>query len=86
MKGSENMEGLEKFIQNKDICDMQGCCPATASKIIKMLKETYGIQDYELPDQTKIPLSVYQYHFRKKTPAEWARRKREQKEKDVNPD
>lgn len=81
------MEGLEKFIQNKDICEMQGCCPATASKIIKMLKETYGISDDELPDKNKIPLSAYQYHFRKKPPAEWARRKRErereQKEKDA---
>ena len=75
------MEELEKFIQNKDIRKMQGCCAATASNIIKMLKETYGISDDELPDKNKIPLSVYQYHFRKKTPAEWARRKREQKEK-----
>ena len=69
-------EELEKFIQNKDICEMQGCCPATASKIIKMLKEIYGIKDEELPDKTKIPLSVYQYHFRKKTPNEWAKRKK----------
>lgn len=85
MKGSENMEGLEKFIQNKDICDMQGCCRNTASNIIRMLKKTYGLREDELPGN-KIPLSVYEYHFRKKTPAEWARRKREQKEKDALPD
>ncbi len=79
------MEELEKFIQNRDICEMQGCCPAKASSIIKMLKETYGISGEELPEKNKIPLSVYQYHFRKRSPAEWARRKREreQKEKDA---
>lgn len=77
------MEELEKFIQNRDICEMLGCCQGTASKIIKTLKEIYGIKGEELPDQNKIPLSVYQYHFRKKTPSEWARRKKEQKEKDA---
>ena len=77
------MNELETFIQNRDICRIHGCCPATASKIIKMLKETYGIQDYELPDKNKIPLSVYQFHYRKKTPTEWAKRKRGQKEKDA---
>ena len=84
------MERLEQFIQNRDICKMRGCCRNTASKIIKMLKETYGISDDELPDKNKIPLSVYEYHFRKKSPTEWARRKREhdqaQKEKDVHHD
>lgn len=69
-------DDLEIFIQNKDICKMAGCCPATASKIIKMLKEIYDIKDEELPDANKIPLSVYQYHFRKKTPNEWAKRKK----------
>lgn len=80
------MDELEKFIQNRDICQMRGCCRNTATKIIKMLKETYGISDDELPDKNKIPLSVYQYHYRKKTPTEWARRKREHSQKEKTQD
>lgn len=66
---------MERYIQNKDIREMRGCCAGTACKIIKMIKETYGIKDNELPYKHSIPLSVYEYHYRKKSPNEWAKRK-----------
>lgn len=75
---------MERYIQNKDIREMRGCSAGTACKIIKMLRETYKIKDEELPYKNTIPLSVYEYHFRKRSAAEWAKRKqKEVKEKDA---
>lgn len=58
----------EEFIQNKDICELQGCCAATATKIIKKIKSTYEIEEDELPRKNVIPKSCYDDFFKKKKP------------------
>lgn len=49
----------EVFLQNKDVCKIRNCSPATATRILKKIRDLYEIDVVRLPHAKCIPKSAY---------------------------
>lgn len=55
----------EVFLQNKDICKIRNCSPATATRILKRIRLLYEIDIDRLPYPHCVPKSAYDAFYGK---------------------